>query len=127
MEGKAHVTAVTFLYPSAVGALNRAGISAAIVEEYHLTAVFKSLSYAVNQLRGEESLHVLLASEFSSVHNDYLWHTDTAVTLFQRYQSVFARYGIGVTLQSRSGTAKQCLGPVDGGQHDGGIAPVVTG
>ena len=51
MEGKAHVAAVTFLYPSAVGTLHRSGISAAVVEQYHLSVVIKGLPHVLNQLR----------------------------------------------------------------------------
>ena len=90
VEGKAHVTAVTFLDPSAIRALHRSGISAAVMEQYGLTTALKRLPYGVSKLRREYTFHVFPTPQISSIHNLNLRQLHAAEPLCQCYQSVLS-------------------------------------
>ena len=126
VERQTDIAVFAFRNPSAHPAFYHRGKAAAVLEKYHLFAVFQRFLHGMEQHWRHRTVHHLAALHVLYIHNFNLRQFDALVSLVKFNESEFSVLGIVPAFGRRSCRAEQRLRPKLLSQHDSHAACVIA-
>ena len=123
---EAHIAIDALRHIMTIVALDAQREAATVLEQDGLIVLLQGLFHGIQKSAAEVSLHGLAPTLHTHVAEDDLRHLHTAIAFCDLHQTISPIQGVEVTLIRRCGRAQHNVRLMHGGQHNGGIAGVVT-